>query len=50
VYFMGPYNSADVSNDYEDANHLLVIHDRLGGLYMIDLDNGGKRTQILTKH
>lgn len=50
MYFMGPYNSADVSNDYEDANHLVIIHDRLGGLYMIDLDNGGKRTQILTKH
>jgi hypothetical protein len=27
VYFMGPYNSADISNDYEDANHLVVIHD-----------------------
>ena len=27
VYYMGPYNSADISNDYEDANHLVIIHD-----------------------
>ena len=47
---MGPYNSADIPNDYEEANHLVIIHDWLGGLYLIDLDNGGKRTQILAKH
>lgn len=27
VYYMGPYNSADISSDYEEANHLVIVHD-----------------------
>jgi hypothetical protein len=51
VYYMGPY--ADKMADFEQTTNLIVVHDRLGGLYMVDLEKGetpAARTVILNRY
>lgn len=51
VYYVGPYTENGVEPLGKDSSQLLiVVHDRLGGLYMVDLMKGGEKVKILAKH
>ena len=52
VYFMGPYTDT-VSDIFEQFSNLIIVHDLLGGLYMVDLEKGETtdgRTVILDRY
>jgi hypothetical protein len=51
VYYVGPYTNSGTEPVGKDSSQLLiVVHDRLGGLYMVDLMKGGEKVKILSQH
>jgi hypothetical protein len=51
VYYVGPYTHSGTEAAGVDCSQLLIIvHDRLGGLYFVDLMKGGEKVKLLSKH